>query len=194
MSEESQPKESDSPVPLGEIEHGPSKFEQFLEKNLKKLIFLALLIVVAVAAFVIFSQLGEAKEREAGNALLAAEDPSSYRKVIADYPDSAAANSAKLLLANQLWDEGKEDEAIETLTSLSSQGDQSAAAQAQFALAGMQLKKGETEKAKASYEALLTNSDAPFLHPLSLLALGQRESLPFNERMRPRQFAYAVCC
>ena len=113
MSEESKSNNPAAPTPLGEIEHGPSKFDEFMEKNLKILILLALLVVVGVAAFVIMSQLGDAKDREAGNALLAAESPDDYRKVSKDFPKSGAAASAQLLLAGQLWDEGKESDAIE---------------------------------------------------------------------------------
>jgi tetratricopeptide (TPR) repeat protein len=171
MSEESKSNAPDAPTPLGEIEHGPSKFEQFMEKNLKLVILFALLIIVGVAAFVITSQLGEAKDREAGNALLAAESPEDLRKVSADYADSGAASSAQLLLAGQLFEEGKEDEAIETLKALTG-SEHPAAAQAQFSLAGLLLKKGQTEEAKASYEAILADSEATYLHPLSLIALG----------------------
>ena len=171
MSEESKSNASDTPAPIGEIEHGPSKFEVFMEKNVKKLILLALLIVIGVAAFVIVSQLGDAKQREAGNALIAAEDPEAYRKVAADYPNSPSASSAKLLLAGQLLDEGKEDEAVKTLKTLAD-GEGSTAQQAQFALAGIHLKQGNSDKAKAAYESLLSNSEAKYLHPLSLVALG----------------------
>ncbi|WP_411847382.1 tetratricopeptide repeat protein [Roseibacillus persicicus] len=172
MSEESKSISDATPSPLGEIEHGPSKFDQFMEKNMKKLILLALLIVVAVAAFVITSQLKEAKHREAGNALSQAESPADYKKVAADYPGSAASGSAQILMAGQLWEEGKESEAIETLKSLASDSDHPAAMQAKFSLASILLKQGKVEEAKTSYEAIVADSSAKYLHPLSLIALG----------------------
>lgn len=172
MSEESKSISDATPAPIGEIEHGPSKFDQFMEKNMKKLILLALLIVIGVAAFVVTSQLKEAKNREAGNALLNAEDPAGYQKVANDYPGSAAAGSALLLMAGQLWEEGKESEAIETLKSLSSNDDHPAAQQAKFTLAGLMLKQGKVEEAKTAYEAIVSDSSAKYLHPLSLIALG----------------------
>lgn len=172
MSEESKSSTPATPAPLGEIEHGPSKFDLFMEKNLKKLILLALLIVIGVAAFVITSQLADAKDREAGNALIAAESPDDYRKVSTDYPDSGAAASAQLLLAGQLWEEGKEDEAVKTLKSLAGAENHLASAQAKFTLAGLQLKQGKTDEAKSGYEAVLSNSEAKYLHPFSLVALG----------------------
>ena len=171
MSEESKSNEPAAPVPIGEIEHGPSKFDQFMEKNLKKLILLVLLIIIGVAAFVITSQLAEAKRQEAGNAYLTAESPEDYRKVISDYPDSAAASSAKHLLASQLWDEGNESEAIELLQKLVG-SEETIAAQAKFTLAGMLLKQDKTAEAKSAYEIVLANSEAKYLHPTTLLALG----------------------
>ena len=171
MSEESKSNAPAAPAPLGEIEHGPSKFDQFMEKNLKKVILLALLIVIGVAAFVITSQLAEAKDREAGNALLAAESIDELRKVSTDYPDSGADSSAQLLLAGQLFNSGKEDEAIETLKALAGK-DHPTADQAKFALAGLQLKKDQTSEAKSNYEAVLANSESKYLHPLTLIALG----------------------
>lgn len=172
MSEESKSNAPATPAPLGEIEHGPSKLEQFMEKNLKMLILLALLVIIGVAAFVIMSQLGEAKNREAGNALLAAESPEDYRKVAKDFPDSGAAASAQLLLAGQLWEEGKKQEAMETLKSLAGNSESVAASQASFTLAGFQLKEGQTEEAKSNFESVLADSEAKYLHPLSLVALG----------------------
>lgn len=188
MSEESKSSTPAAPAPLGEIEHGPSKFDEFMEKNLKKLILLALLIVIGVAAFVIMSQLADAKDREAGNALLAAESPEDYRKVSKDYPKSGAAASAQLLLAGQLWDEGKEAEAIEALQSLSKNSDHLAAAQAQFSLAGMQLKQGKTDEAKSNYEAILSNSNAKYLQPMSLVALGDIAEAAGNEEKAKEYF------
>ncbi len=149
------------------------KFDQFLEKNLKKLILLAFVIVVAVAAFVILGQLADAKAREAGNALLTAENIDELRKVSSDFPESSAAGSATALLAGQLWDEGKEDEAIQALTELTSGSNQAeVSSHARFALASMLLKKERTDEAKATYEALLADDTAKHLHPLSLIALG----------------------
>ena len=173
MSDQTNSSDAPPSAAIGEIEHGPSQFEQFLEKNFKKLIALALLIILAVSAFVIMRQLGDAKAREAGNALLAAEDPDALRAVSKDYPDSASGGTAQVLLADQLWHEGKEEEAVQTLESfLSSNNDHPASSQAQFALASIAFKKGETDKARSNYEAVLNNGAAKALHPLALVALG----------------------
>lgn len=173
MSDKANTNDAVTPAPLGEIEHGPSKFEEFLEKNFKLILLGALLVIVAVAAFVITGQLSDAKAQEAGNALLAAQDPEALRAVSKDFPESAASASAQMLLADQLWNEGKEQEAQETLESVIAAGDDSpAASYAKFALATIFLKKGETEKARSQFESVLSDSSATALHPLTLISLG----------------------
>lgn len=173
MSDKSNTNDAVTPAPLGEIEHGPSKLEEFLEKNFKLILLGALLVIIAVAAFVITRQLGEAKAKEAGNALLAAQDPDALRAVSQDYPGSAASSSAQMLLADQLWNEGKEEEAQKALEAVIAAGDDNpASSHAKFALATIFLKKGEIEKAKSNFESVLSDSSATALHPLTLISLG----------------------
>ncbi|MBK1833717.1 tetratricopeptide repeat protein [Roseibacillus ishigakijimensis] len=171
MSEESKSNATPSPAPLGEIEHGPSKFEQFMEKNLKLVILGALALIIAIAAYVISSQLADAKAQEAGNHLFAANDAQALAKVGQDYPDSAAAFSARLLRADELWQEGKEADAIKALQELSG-ADHPAAAQAKFSLASIYQRQGKEAEARSAYEAIVKDSNATYLHPLSLIALG----------------------
>lgn len=173
MSEKSNTNDAVTPAPLGEIEHGPSKFEEFLEKNFKLILLGALLVIVAVAAIVITGQLADAKAQEAGNALLAAQSPEDLRAVSKDFPESAASASAQMLLADQLWNEGKEEEAQKALESVIAAGDKNpAASHAKFALATILLKKGDPDKARSQFESVLNDSSATALHPLTLIALG----------------------
>ena len=46
------------PAPIGEIEHGPSKFEQFLDQNQKKLIIGVLVIIAAVSTLIVMRAQG----------------------------------------------------------------------------------------------------------------------------------------
>jgi predicted negative regulator of RcsB-dependent stress response len=186
MSDKSTPNNAENPAsnpaPIGEIEHGPSKLELFFEKNLKLLLLGLLLIIVAVAAFVITRQLGTAQAQEAGSALVSAEDPAALRKVTADYPDSAAAVSAQVLLAEQLWNEGKEEEAIKAYKSvISSGGDHPAVSNARFSLATAQHSRGQIEEARKLFEKIVANSEASYLHPFSLIALGDIAKAAGNE-------------
>lgn len=173
MSDKSTPNDAGASGAIGEIHHGPSQAEIFFEKNLKLLILGLLLLVVGVAVFVITSQLGKAKTQEAGSALVSAESPEALRKVMTDYPDSPSALSAQMILAEQLWQEGKEEEALKTYRAVeSSPEDHPAVANARFALATVEHQKGRLAEAEALFQKILSDENAKYLHPLSLVALG----------------------
>jgi len=87
---------AESPTPIAEIDHGPSKFDQFLDQHTTKLIIGAILIALGAVGFVIYSGLAEAKAEEAGSALTAAESISDYQDVISQWPESKSAESATL--------------------------------------------------------------------------------------------------
>lgn len=182
MSDKSTPNDAGASAAIGEIHHGPSKAEIFFEKNLKLLILALLLTIVAAAVFVIMRQLSTAKAQEAGNALVAAESPEALRKVTADYPNSTSALSAQMILAEQLWKEGKEEEALQAYRSLETSGeDHPAVADARFALATIERSKGNLKEAEELFEKTLSNNDAKHLHPLTLIALGDLAKLAGND-------------
>ena len=74
-------------------------------------------------------------------------------------------------MAKQLWDEGKEEDAIKTLKDIADKGT-TASPQAKFNLAGFLLRQEKTDDAKSLYESVLSDSEAKYLHPITLLALG----------------------
>lgn len=173
MSDKSTSSDDGASVAIGEIQHGPSKAEIFFEKNLKLLILGALLLVIAVAAFVIVRQLNTAKAQEAGSALVSAETPEALRKVTQDFEGSPSAISAQLMLAQQLWSEGKEEEGLETYRSLEASGeDHPAVVDARFALATIERSQGNLEKAEELFQKILGDSTAQHLHPMALISLG----------------------
>ena len=98
----------DTPTPIAEIDHGPSKFEIFLEENQKLLIGGAVVIFLGVLGYVGFTSFAEMKAAEAGEALASAEESEAIEQVIAQHADSASAGSAALLLANQKADESNQ--------------------------------------------------------------------------------------
>ena len=79
---------SSSPAPIAEIDHGPSKLDQFLDAHTKKLVIAAILIALGVIAYVIYDGLAEAEAQEAGSALLVAEKTGDYQDVIKKWPES----------------------------------------------------------------------------------------------------------
>ena len=105
---------AEAPTPIAEIDHGPSKFEQFLDNHQTKLIIGAILIALGVLGYVIWSGLQEAEEHDAGSALLKADEVADYQDVIKKYPSSNASASAMPLLADLQWQDSQPD-AISTL-------------------------------------------------------------------------------
>jgi len=100
---------------IGEIEQGPSKFDQFLDKNQKNLIFLGLGLILAVGAFIIIKGMKENKRQEASAAFIGASDATGYKDVAKTYENSAAGGSALVALANAQWNDDKKEAAVETL-------------------------------------------------------------------------------
>jgi len=104
----------ETPVPLAEISQGPNAFEQFLDRNQKNIIILAILIAIGVAAFVIYRGIETSRQETAGAALNKAEDLAALQAVITEHADTTAARSAMVLLADRQWTEGQQDAAKET--------------------------------------------------------------------------------
>lgn len=102
-------------APIGEIEQGPSKFEQFLDQNQKKLVIVAIAIVVAVAGYIIAKGVTETKNASAGAVFSNAQDASALKEVIANHAGTPAAATAQLALAEEQWKANQQPEAIQTL-------------------------------------------------------------------------------
>ena len=100
---------------LGEIEQGPSKFEQFLDKNQKTLIVVAAVLVLLVAGYIVLSGINKSKGEAASAALANANSVEEYQDVIDSHKGSAAAGSSHLMLANEQWKTGNKEESVETL-------------------------------------------------------------------------------
>ena len=162
-----------APTPLAEIEHGPSKFEQFLENNLKKLILGALILVLGVAAYIVVTGLKDTKDRSAGEALYSATEIADLRKVIDDFPATPASGSAAIFLASEQWKDGNQEDAINTLnTFLSEYPEHPARGNAQIALGFHLLEQNKEEEAKPHFEAVASETNAKHIAPFALLALG----------------------
>ncbi len=103
------------PAPLAEISQGPNAFEQFLDRNQKNLIILAILIAIGVASLVVYRGIEKSRQETAGAALNKADNLAALQAVINDHADTVAARSTMILLADRQWTEGQQDAAIETL-------------------------------------------------------------------------------
>ena len=161
------------PVPLAEITQGPSAFELFLDRNQKNLIILAILVVLATAAFVVYSGLEKSTQQSAGEALSKAEDLAALQSVVQDHADTHAALSAKILLADKQWNDGQQDAAIETLRQFSATGSSHPALPtAQASLASKLMTQGKTPEAAEIFQSLATDPKARYSAPYALICLG----------------------
>ena len=160
----------DTPAPIAEIDHGPSKLDQFLEKNQKKLIILALLIFIGVIVFVFLRGYEAMTEEKAGAKLLEANSEEDYNAVITQFPDRIAAGTAASNIASLRTND---EDAIKALSHfIATYSDHPLVPNAKFNLASRQINAGKTEEAQATLEDLIEHTDIEFLLPKAKLALG----------------------
>ena len=163
---------AESPTPIAEIDHGPSKFDQFLDQHTTKLIIGAILIALGAVGFVIYSGLAEAKAEEAGSALTAAESISDYQDVIGQWPESKSAESATLLLAGAQAEESPED-AIQTLRDfIDKYPEHSAVATAKVSLGLKLAEQGSSDEAVTLLTEVADDASASYISPLASISLG----------------------
>lgn len=161
------------PVPLAEITQGPSAFELFLDRNQKNLVILAILVVLATAAFVVYSGIQKSSQQAAGQALSKAEDLAALQAVIQQHADTQAAHSAKILLADQQWDDGQQDVAIGTLRQFIATGsNHPALPTAQASLASKLMSQGKNPEAAEIFQNLVSNPKSRYIAPYALISLG----------------------
>ena len=164
---------SDTPRPLGEISQAPAAFDQFMDRNQNKLIGLAVLIAIAAAVFIVWRGFKQSNEHTAGAALTQADDQAALQKLIKEHPKTAAAGSARILLAEKQWEEGQQDPSIATLKEFLSENPEHAAlATAQASLGSKLASQGKTDEASTIFEQLAANEKARNIAPFALLSLG----------------------
>jgi predicted negative regulator of RcsB-dependent stress response len=162
-----------SPVPLAEISQGPNAFEEFLDRNQKNLVVLALLLTIAAAGLVVYRGIAKSSEETAGAALNKAEDITSLQALIDQNGKTAAAGSAMVLLGNKQWTEGQQDAAIATLQKfIAENSSHPALPTAQASLAAKLMVQGKTSDATKLFEELSGNPSASFIAPFALISLG----------------------
>lgn len=162
-----------SATPLAEISQGPSAFEQFLDRNQKNLIILAVLIAVGTAAFVVYRGVADSREKTAGNALNKAEDLAALQAVVNDHPGTRASHTAMILLAERQWSEGQQDTAIETLRKfIAGQPEHPALGSAKASLGTKLMAQGKGGDAAALFQEIADDPKERFVAPFALISLG----------------------
>lgn len=163
----------DTSGPLAEISNGPSSFESFLDRNQKGIVALAALIAIGAVGTVIYRGVKHSHEESAGAALSKAADVSTFQSVVDTYPDTKAAGSALVLLADSQWDSGKKDESIATLQKfVSGNAGHAALPTAKANLGSKLLAQGKSGDAAKVFEELVSDSSAAFIAPFALISLG----------------------
>jgi TolA-binding protein len=166
-------KKSDAPKPIAEIEQGPSKFEQFLDANQRKLIALAVIVILGVLGFTAYRTIQRDNRHSAGAALVGADDLTTLLDVTKNHAGTPAAASAQLLAADAQWADGRQDDAIGTLREFIDQNPGHPARPTALASLGSRLMaQGKTGDARDTFNSLLEDPDASFLAPYALISLG----------------------
>ena len=87
----------------------------FWVEHRSKIVLAILLVLLAVVAYAIQEYTVSQRERGAGRSLATADTTQKLRGLIERYPSTDAAGAAHLLLAKQLRDDKKFDDAVATL-------------------------------------------------------------------------------
>ena len=162
--------------PLGEISQAPPAFEAFLDRHQMKLIVLAVVLTILAAAYVVFEGLKDSAEKSAGNLLVSSDGISDLQSITKNHQGTAAAFSAKILLAEKQWEDGQQDDAIETLRAfVDADRSHPGRASAQASLAAKLRIQGKVDEAEEMFRDLTEDTEARFLAPYAWISLGDIE-------------------
>ncbi|MFK7851222.1 MAG: tol-pal system YbgF family protein [Akkermansiaceae bacterium] len=163
-------------VPLGEISQAQPPLEAFLDKHQMKLIATAAVLALFAICYVVYDGLKTSGEQSAGSELVAAEDIMAYQSIVSNHEGTAAAYSAKILLAEEQWIDGQEDDSIETLRNfIDSENSHPARPSAQASLAAKLKAQGELEEAEGVFRDLTDDPAAGYLAAYAWISLGDLE-------------------
>ncbi len=139
-----------TPVAIGEIEQGPSKFELFLEKNQKSIVFGAIALVALIAIYIVAAGVSKNQKLAASAALQDADSAADYKEVYENHAGTAAAGSALVIYADLLSKEDDQAGAVSALETFLDEYPEHAAYHAVVAkLAGKKINAGEYEQASS---------------------------------------------
>jgi len=147
--------------------------EKFLEDNIRKLVWLFIIVVVAIIAFGVIKHQNTLKANEAAEAFTGAKTVEDCDLVISRYPGSNAAANALLLKADLLWDQNKKSSAVEALKEFTTKDASNPLAV--FALLGLGSKldaMGENKEAQAIFERITNEFASSEAAPLAQVRLG----------------------
>jgi len=163
---------AESPTPFAEIDLGPSKLDQFLDAHQKKLIATAILLAIGIIVYVVYSGIAKGNAEDAGAALLKAEKIEDYQAVIKEWPNSKAASTALLLIADVQADKTPE-EAIKTLKEfINTNPKHPVIATAKVNLALLLVDQGKADEAVPLLTEVADSETDSYISPLACISLG----------------------
>ena len=163
----------ESPVPLAEISQGPNAFEEFLDRNQKGIVVLAILLALGAVGLVIYRGVETSRQETAGAALNKAADLAAYQAVVDGHADTIAAGSAMVLLADSQWTGGKQDDAIATLRKfIAASPTHPAIPSAKANLGAKLMAQGKSGDATKVFDDLVADPAARYIAPFALISLG----------------------
>jgi TolA-binding protein len=102
-----------------------------------------------------------------------AEDISELQGLVKNNPGTAAAVSARILLAEKQWEDGQQDDAIRTLeTFVAEDASHTARPSALASLASKLLSQGKKDEAEEMFNEITSDPDAGYIAPYAWIMLG----------------------
>lgn len=158
---------------MGEISQAPPALEVFLDRHQMKVIVLAVLLALFAIGYVIYEGIQTSKQESAGAQLAEAEDVSELQGVVKNNEGTAAAFSAKILLAEKQWEDGQQEDAIRTLEEfLEGDAAHPARPSALASLAAKLMSQGKTAEAEEMFNEITEDPGAGYIAPYAWIALG----------------------
>jgi predicted negative regulator of RcsB-dependent stress response len=158
-----------APIPIAEIEQGPSKFEEFLDKNQKKLVILAILIFLGVLAYVFMTGLEKKKAADAGALFMQASDEESFNKIITEHSSSPSAGTAAMAIAQLRTTDDDRTAALNHF--IDTYPDHPGVPAKLLELALVQMNAGKNSDAENTLNKLISNDKSEYLIPRAKIAL-----------------------
>jgi len=159
--------------PLGEISQAPPALEVFLDRHQMKLVVIAVLLALFAIAYVVYEGVETSKQESAGAMLAKADDISELQEVVKNNAGTAASDSAKVLLAEKQWEDGQQDDAIETLeVFVGGDAGHPARPSALASLAAKLFSQGKTAEAEELFNEIAGDPEASYIAPYAWISLG----------------------
>ncbi len=158
---------------LADIEKAQPVAERFIDKHQLKLVAIVSLLIIAALAFVAQKEIKQNEEKTAGALLVSKSETEDLEGIVKNFEGTAATGSAKILLAEQQWKEGKQDDAIATLRRFVDSAEvQPAHASALASLASKLLIQGKTSDAEKLFTEITEDAGAQYLAAYAWISLG----------------------